>query len=440
MDEQNLYLSNFSQFEKEIGDQDQLFLKELRQSAIDRFAELGFPTLSDEEWRFTNLAPLLEVPFQLATLGRHGLTKARLREITLHADAGCCLVFVNGFFAAELSTLCPSLAGVTICSLAEALEQQPEVIEEHLARYANYEEHPFIALNTAFIRDGAFIHVAKGQVIREPIHLLFVNTSTEPSVSQPRNLIVLDVNSQATVLESYVGLNEDVYFNNIVTEVALSENAVLDHYKAEQESPRAFHLATLQIHQQRGSNFSSHYFGLGGRLTRHEANTRLDGEGCECTLNGLYMANGTQHLDNRTLIDHAMPHCASHELYKGILDGKAHGVFNGKIFVRPDAQKTDAKQTNQTLLLSDDAIINTKPQLEIYADDVKCTHGATVGQLSADGLFYLRSRGIGLEDTRRLLIYAFANDIVNRVRIEPIRRQLEELLLRRQQLGGREAL
>src|SRR5262249_35960865 len=239
---------------------------------------------------------------------------------------------------------------------------------------------------------------------------LFYSTTGEPAVAHPRSLVVAGTSSQLTLVETYAGRDGEVYFTNAVTEVVAGENAVLDHYKVQRESRAAFHVATTQVRQARSSNFSSHFIGLGGGLVRNEVRALLDAEGCECTVNGLYVAGGRQHADNHTVIDHARPHCASHELYKGILDGHAHGVFNGKIFVREDAQKTDAKQTNQTLLLSDDAVINTKPQLEIYADDVKCTHGATVGQLDAESLFYLRARGIGLDEARSLLIFAFAND------------------------------
>jgi Fe-S cluster assembly protein SufD len=286
------------------------------------------------------------------------------------------------------------------------------------------------------------LHIPKGQVIERPIHVAFLTTgSGEPVVSHPRVVVVAGENSQATIVESYVGIEEGVYFTNAVTEIVAGESSVIDHYKLQRESREAFHVATVQIHQARSSNFSSHYFGFGGALVRHEARVRLDAEGCECTLNGLYLAGGSQHLDNHTVIDHVKPHCTSHELYKGILDGKAHGVFNGKIYVHEDAQKTDAKQTNQTLLLSQDAVINTKPQLEIFADDVKCTHGATVGQLDAEGIFYLRSRGIGLQEARSLLTYAFANDIIRQVKIEPLRAQLEELLSASQHLAqAKEAL
>ena len=329
---------------------------------------------------------------------------------------------------------------MVVHSLAAVLQAHPEWVEPYLARHAKFQEHAFTALNTAFLQDGVFLSVPKGKVIAEPIELLFVSTTPgEGTVSHPRNLVVVGPGAQLTLIETFVGLDENVYFTNAVTEIVAGEGAVIDHYKIQRESVEAFHIATTQIYQTRGSNFSSHFVSLGGSLVRNEINVVLDGENCECTLNGLYLANGTQHVDCHTVIDHAKPHCNSHELYKAVLDGKGHGVFNGKIFVRQDAQKTDAKQTNQTLLLSNDATINTKPQLEIFADDVKCTHGATVGQLQEEQLFYLRTRGIGLQEARSLLTFAFANDIVGRIKVEPIRAQLEALLIRKEEFTqGRE--
>jgi Fe-S cluster assembly protein SufD len=429
----DLYRASFARFEKELAPHSPPALRRLHKAAIARFDALGFPTPRHEDWKFTSLAPLLRVPFRLAEPGCEGVTAAALRPFTFRDSLQ--LVFVNGFYAPELSSLSARPPGVIATSLAAAVRDHPAKVEPHLARYARYEDQVFTALNTAFLRDGAFLFLPKGTVVEKPIHLVFVATAaTEPTVAHPRNLIVAGTNSQATLVESYVGLDAEVYFTNAVTEVAAGDGAVLDHYKVQRESTAAFHVATLQVHQDRSSNFASHYLGLGGALVRNEVRALLGAEGCECTLNGLYLATGRQHLDNHTVIDHARPHCASHELYKGILDGQARGVFNGKIFVRPDAQKTDAKQTNQTLLLSEDAVINTKPQLEIFADDVKCTHGATVGQLREDAVFYLRSRGIGREAARSLLTFAFANDIISRVRVEPIREQLEALLLATQHL------
>ena len=250
-------------------------------------------------------------------------------------------------------------------------------------------------------------------------------------MSHPRNLIVAEANSQVSIVESYFGLNDETYFTNAVTEIVVNDNAIVDHYKLQRESMHAFHFSTLQVQQSRSSSFSTHSIALGGALVRNDVNTVLNGEGAEATLDGLYVVSGQQHVDNHTRIEHAKPHCSSRELYKGILDQKARAVFNGRIIVRPDAQKTDSKQTNKNLLLSEEALANTNPQLEIYADDVKCTHGATIGQLSADALFYMRARGIGLDTARNLLTYAFANEITNRIKIEPLRAELEMLLFSR---------
>ena len=430
MHEKDHYLSAFEEFEKDQS-ASAPFVRRLRKAAVARFGEVGFPTARNEDWKFTSVAPLVKVPFRLAGLGGD-VPAAALRRFTL-PDCHQ-LVFVNGHYAPELSSP-PAAAGVTIGSLATALRDRPDQVEPYLARHARYEDQTFPALNTAFLRDGAFVFVPDGTRVEKPIHLLFLGAApAEPTVSHPRTLLVVGRDGQVSLVESYVGPEGGRYFTNAVTEVVAGENAVIDHYKLQHEGPEAFHVAVTQVHQSRRSNVSSHYLGFGGSLVRNEARTVLDAEGCECTFNGLYVAGGTQHMDNYTVIDHAKPHCASHELYKGILGGKAHGVFNGKIFVRPDAQKTDAKQTNQTLLLSDDATINTKPQLEIYADDVKCTHGATVGNLNADAVFYLRSRGIGEAAARALLTFAFANDVIDRIQVESLRRRLADQLLAAQHL------
>ena len=425
------YLSNFELLERELAGNRQPWFHGIRKAAISRFSELGFPTTRDEEWKFTSVAPLAGVPFKpVGGLEVNGLTSNHLKRFTL-GELDCIrLVFVNGRFSGELSSLRPMSSGTKVSSLAAALDSHRDLLELNLTRNAGYQNHAFVTLNTAFLEDGAFVHVPAGKVVEQPIHLLFVATAPEgATVSHPRNLIVVGENSQVAIVESYVGLEEGVYFTNAVTQIVAGRNAVIDHYKLQQESMEAFHIATLAVHQDRGSNFTSHSISLGGARVRNDVNAGLDGEGAECTLNGLYMAAGQQLIDNHTRIDHAKPHCASHELYKGILDGNAKGVFTGKIYVHPDAQKTDAKQTNKTLLLSPNATINTKPQLEIFADDVKCTHGATIGRLDEDAIFYLQSRGIGRKDARSLLTYAFANDIVSRIKIPPIRAYLEETLL-----------
>jgi Fe-S cluster assembly protein SufD len=430
-EEKNIYLASFARFEKQSAGNGRPWLDRLRKAAMKRFTELGFPTSRNEDWKFTSVAPIAKIPFRpVGPPKNESLTTETLARSGHTIGGAVQLLFVNGHYAPGLSSLRKLPDGVIVTSLASALHNHTELIEPHLAHYADYRDHSFTALNTAFINDGAFVYVPEGKAIETPIHLLFLTTAAgEGSVAHPRNLILAGDRSQITLIETHAGLEEQVHFTNAVTEIALDDRAVIDHYKLQHESEGAFHVATLQVHQQTGSNFSSHYLGFGGALVRNEVRAALDGEGCECTLNGLYMAGGRQHLDNHTVIDHAKPRCASHELYKGILAGRAHGVFNGKIFVRQDAQKTDAKQTNKTLLLSDEAVINTKPQLEIFADDVKCTHGATVGQLQEDAIFYLRSRGIGHEQARSLLTFAFANDIITRVKIEAIRTRLEETLL-----------
>ena len=369
------------------------FLEHIREDAKQRFVDLGYPTTHDEDWRFTNVAPIARTAFVPA--GRTGLLA------------------------------CPLPNGVEISKLSEA---PPELIEAHLARYASYQTNAFVALNTANFQDGLLIRIAKGAVIEEPIHLVFESAANgKPTASHPRTLIVAGADSQATIVETYSG-SGGAYFTNPVTEIVAGDHAVIDHYKLQTESDRAFHVSTLQVHVGRDTNFSSHSLSFGGALVRNDVNAVLS-EGSECTLNGLYLVAGEQHIDNHTSIDHAKPHAASHELYKGILDGKSSAVFSGKILVRKDAQKTDAKQTNKNLVLSEDAVINTKPELQILADDVRCTHGATIGQLDPEGIFYLQSRGIGLADARNLLIYAFARDIVDRIKVPSLRDRLEKLLL-----------
>jgi len=315
--------------------------------------------------------------------------------------------------------------GVKVCSLAAALQTDGSLIERHLGQYADAKTHAFVALNTAFFEDGVFIEIPRGAVLQKPLHILQISYGAgKPAVSHPRNLIVVGETGQASIIETFVSLEEDRTFTNTVTEIVAAEGALVDYTKVQQESDAAYHYARVQVHQERSSSVATHSIQLGGLLTREEVNAVLDGEGAESHLYGLYVIAGQQHVDNHTIIDHAKPHCPSREVYKGVLDGKAQGVFNGKIIVRPDAQKTDSKQSNKNMLLSEDAIINTKPQLEIYADDVKCTHGATVGQIDPEAVFYLRSRGIGAAEAKKLLTFAFANDVMERIKYQPLREQL----------------
>ena len=405
----------------------------LRQAAFGRFAELGLPTTKDEDWKYTSLAPLGQIQFEPAA-ETNLPTIEQLDRLAggPHGDGGVRLVFVDGRHRPELSSRVAGGVGAFIGSLRTAIAERPELVERELARHADYQHDALAALNTAFIEDGAFIHLPAGNVLPAPIHLLFVSTAQgRPTLSQPRNLIVLGAGSQATVIETYAGLSDEVYFTNAVTEIVLAENARLDHYKLQEEGARAFHIALTQVQHGRDSRFNSHSVALGAALARNDVRALFAKEGSECTLNGLYMATGKQHLDNRTLIDHQSPRCTSRELYKGVLDGESRGVFSGRVLVRHDAQKTDASQTNKNLLLSDEALIDTKPQLEIFADDVKCAHGAAVGQLDEDALFYLRSRGIGQEAAKSLLTYAFASEMVNLIPLAPLRARVREVVTSR---------
>jgi Fe-S cluster assembly protein SufD len=423
------WLAEFEEFERGLPAGEPASLKDLRRQGIERFAALGFPTIRMEEWRFTNVAPVARLPLRLSR-SVNGVGPEEFERYRYEGSAA--VAFVNGRFRPEFSDLEGLPAGVVVSGLAAAIESQPEIVEPYLGHSAKFDEQAFVALNTAFLNDGALIHVPRGVVVEKPIHLMMMaSPGAEPMAFFPRNLIVAEENSQVTVVEHYVTAGRGAYLSSPVTELVAQANAVVDHYKLQRESREAFHLATFQLRQERDSNVSSHSISWGGALVRNDVNALLDGEGCEATLNGLYMVEGNQLVDNHMRVEHAKPHCDSHELYKGILEGKARAVFNGRIYVHPGAQKTDAKQTNRNLLLSPDALCNSNPQLEIFADDVRCTHGSTVGQLDPTAVFYLRSRGIGDEAARSLLTYAFAADIVERIRVGSVRRDLEEFLFRR---------
>jgi Fe-S cluster assembly protein SufD len=331
---------------------------------------------------------------------------------------GIRFVFVNGYLASAPGELPKGVQAGLLNDSAQL----------YLGRYGNFEENAFTALNTAFLGDGAFVRIARGSVLEQPIHLVYLTVpGTAPAATHPRALIVVGPDAQCPVVETYVGQAGGQYFTNAVTEIVASESSVVDHYKVQTEAPGAFHVGSLFAALGRSANFSTTSIALGGALVRNDVNVTLS-EGTEATLNGLYIVNGTQHVDNHTAIDHAKPHGASHELYKGVLDGKSSAVFNGRILVRKDAQKTDSKQTNKNLVLSDEAVIDTKPELQIYADDVRCTHGATIGQLDSESMFYLQSRGIGKKEARSLLTYAFAQDVIDRIRIASLKEALEHTL------------
>jgi Fe-S cluster assembly protein SufD len=429
-----IFLSHFARLEEKLERDGDAWLHKIRKDAIGRFAELGFPTTRLEEWKYTNVARIARTPFQAAEFRWDGLTDADLAELPLahSAFSECCsrIVFINGHFSPQLSSS-DLPEGLVVGSLALAIKQNAPAVKEHLTRHANYQQQAFVALNTAFLEDGAYIEVPRGVTPAAPIYILFVSTADEPIASHPRSLIIVGDDSQASIIEDYLALGENSYFTNAVTEIVVGENSVVEHYKLQAENEKAFHISTVEVTQARSSSFTSHSISFGGALARNDVNVALDGDGAECTLNGLYITDNEQHVDNHTVIDHLKPHCSSRELYKGILDDRSSAVFNGSIIVRKDAQKTDARQSNKNLLLSEGATINSKPQLEINADDVKCTHGTSIGHLDEDSVYYLRARGIGVNEARTVLTYGFANDVLNRMKVDAVRVRLECVLLAR---------
>jgi len=414
---QNNYLTEFELKFSKTGVTGPSWLSEIRKAAIQKFAELDFPTTRQEDWKYTNISAIANAAFQLAAGLGIGVDLEPARQYLYGGEDAARLVFVDGQFSKALSSEKAEGHSVRIGSLAEFIRSAETPIETQLARTADYGNNAFTALNTAFLADGAFVEIAAGALVEAPIYLVHISTGGPlETVAHPRNLILAGHHSQATIVEQYIGLGASRYFTNAVTEIITGDGAVLDHSKLQQESDAAFHIASLHVRQGRGSTFRSNSIALGGVLVRNDINVVLDGEGAECQLDGLYIENGAQHVDNHTLIDHARPHGSSRETYKGILDGKSTGVFNGSIVVRKDAQKTDARQSNKNLLLSRDAEINTKPQLEILADDVKCSHGATIGHIDQEAIFYMRSRGIDQTTARSLMMYAFCNEIIERIK------------------------
>jgi Fe-S cluster assembly protein SufD len=425
------------------------WLQTLRNEGMARFETLGFPTTKNEDWHFTSVAPIAQRAFALGSIAESmgtrerrgvsrrrgdatnsaGATASHLERFQFGEKDWHTLVFVNGVFSEDLSSYSGTSGGVRVMSLAYAIKSSGDVVQRHLGRIAKFDQHTFTALNTAFIGDGAFIELQPEAIVDKPIHLLFL--SDGEVVSHPRNLVIAGRHSRAALVESYVSLRDSEYFTNAVTEILVGDGAHIDHYKIQRESESAFHVGTVQARESRDSQLHSFSFATGGSLARTNIYTSLDGDAATCTLNGLYLTDGTQHIDNQTSIEHIAPNCPSHEVYKGVLDGRSHGVFNGKVYVHPEAQKTDGKQSNNNLLLSPTARVDTKPQLEIFADDVKCTHGATVGRLDELAMFYLNSRGIGRETARTLLTYAFAADVLETIELEPIRKELEKMVLAR---------
>lgn len=402
-------------------------LRSLRAEGLANFRELGFPTTKQEEWIYTNVAPIARMQFRLADRRSPLIDRSAIEPWTLAEEAAIELVFIDGHYSDSLSrTFVPS--AVTARSLGAMLTERTELVAPHLAA----RDGAFTALNAAFLNDGAYISIPEGKVIERPVHLLFVSTAhAAPRMISPRIIVLAGRSSEAKIVETYAAIGEGSYFTNVVTEIVAGENASIDHTRVQLESDDAFHVSLTSVRQARSSRFFSHSIQLGGAIVRNEIHASLDGEGSECRLDGLFVLRGAQHVDNHTVIDHASPNATSEELYKGVLDGRSRGVFDGKIIVRKDAQKTSSRQTNNNLLLSNEAVADSKPQLEILADDVKCTHGSTIGQINEEALFYLQSRGLGRTEARGILTFAFASEIIGRLNVESLKSRLEAALLGR---------
>jgi Fe-S cluster assembly protein SufD len=423
MESKEKYINDFKSFNER-----QDSYAQLREESIGHFARLGFPTIKNEEWKYTNVSPLTKIDFHHSSpADKSSLTQKDINDFLICDSASTVLVFINGHYHPSLSKIADN-KNVTVKSLAASLNDA--VVKEHFGKYASVKNESFIALNTAFTFDGAFIHIPANAIVDAPIHLLYISDARKAAtVAYPRNLVVAEKGSQAKIVESFHCIQSgNNNLTNSVTEIALKENAILEFNKIQKETNEAFHINHTEAYLSRNSTFNINTVTLGGEIVRNNLHIVLDDENCTTHLYGLYLLNGNQLVDNHTLVDHAMPNCFSNELYKGIIDDKAHGVFNGKIYVRQDAQKTNAYQSNKNILLSNDATMYAKPQLEIYADDVKCSHGATTGQLDEEALFYLRSRGIGEESARALLNTAFASDIINKITIPELKDNLVQYL------------
>ncbi len=423
------YIDNFKIFQEKLNGESKSFLNEIRKDALKSLSELEFPTNKVEDWKYTNVTPILKQNFVPAV--NASVPKITEKEIQsyLFQDFDChLLVFINGLYSEELSIVGQLPKGAVAGSLRNLTKENPELLSKYLNKIS-ITDNAFNALNTAYALDGLVVVVPDGIIIEKPIQVLYLNTNDKENVlSLPRNLVVAGKNSQVSIVANYRGAGEKIYFSNIITEVFADENSIVDLCKIQNETDDSFHIEKVQAIQKKNSVFNHYNITFGGSITRNDINSRLDGENIETHYYGLYMVNGKQHVDNHTFVDHAKPNCMSNEVYKGILDDSSRGVFNGKIIVRRDAQKTNAYQQNETILLSNKATIDTKPQLEIFADDVKCSHGATVGHLDETSEFYIRSRGVPQELAKSMLIRAFANDVIETVKIDPLKEQINHMI------------
>ncbi len=428
MDAKERFVAEFNAFETRLNGQRHAAFHATRRAALAKFNELGFPTTRHEDWKYTGIAPLLKHTFALATTAPD-VTAESVERLAIPGLTANRVVLINGQFAAHLTHIVSKAAGLVIDSLANALKSQPQWIEPHLSRYAAFDSDPFVALNTAFAVDGVVISVPDGMVLDEPIHLIHLNTGGQPFQAHPRLLVIAGANSRLLLIETQFGTENSVYFSNAVSEIVIGRGATVEHVRLQNDSRQAFIFATRQAHLATDSVYNTTSIDLGGALVRNNLNVRLDGENGAAHLWGFYFGTGEQLIDNHTFLDHAKPNCESNELYKGILGDKAVGVFNGKVLVRPDAQKTNAYQRNQCLLLTDTAVINSKPQLEIFADDVRCTHGAAIGQLNDEALFYLMARGVCEKNANALLRQAYAIDVFAKISNEAVREYVSGLAL-----------
>ena len=433
---ENSYASAFRALPEKLGRHEPSWLRRAREEAFTRFERVGFPTVHDEDWKYTNVGPIAKSQFTPAGVGSSPpIERSALESFAPKEARGGRLVFVNGIFERRLSSVEALPTGVESIDLSEAgdLGQYEARVREHFERYGGNSKNGFLALNAALFAGGVLLFIAKGVTVPTPIDLQFLSMSHngDAPASFPRVLVIAEANSAATIVESYASPRGGAYFTNAVIDLALDMGARLEHLKVQRESNNAFHIAATNVDLGPGAHYDSTTINLGAALSRHDIDVKMDYEGAECLVDGLYMVDGNQHTDTHSTIDHRQPHCSSQQLYKGILDGKSRAVFNGKVFVRHGAQQTIAQQTNKNLLLSNEARVDTKPQLEIFADDVKCAHGAAIGQLEADEMFYLESRGIRPELARNLLTYGFAEEVIEKIKIDSIRRELDEAVLNR---------
>ncbi|MGD8779448.1 MAG: Fe-S cluster assembly protein SufD [Ignavibacteria bacterium] len=425
------YLEGFTAFEEKLNGQSETFFHEVRKDAVKKLEQLQFPTTKNEEWKFTNVSSIVKRNFEHPlNVEPDEITSAQLEKFKINDVDSELLVVVNGIFKKELSVLSDYSDGVIVDSLSNQIKNNPELINKYLSKLSKI-DNGFNALNTAYSTDGVFIYIPDNKIIEKPLQIIFINGSDKNEIlSLPRNLIVTGINSQASIITNYIGYGKKVYLTNSLTEIFAGENAVIDFYKLQNESDTSYHVDKMEVYQNRDSVFSHYNMSFGGKLVRSDINSTLDNENITTNYYGLYLGSGKQHIDNHTFVNHAKPNCESNELYKGILDDESRGVFNGKIWVEKDAQKTNAYQSNKTILLSKKASIDTKPQLEIYADDVKCSHGATVGHLDDQAYFYIRSRGVSPEVAKSMLIRAFVDDVVESIKIENLKEQLNHMIFK----------